>query len=92
MNTICLIGFILGLITVCFSKEKLEDEYISLIRLKSWQTAVLFSYLILIVASAIVYGISFLQVMMYNMFTIPLAFIVRFNYCLFRLRKGKGDQ
>jgi hypothetical protein len=87
LTTIGLIGAILGLMMICFSREKQEDEYISLIRLKSWQWAILISYCILIIASAIVYGISFLQVMLFNMFTTPLIFIIKFYYSLYRLKK-----
>jgi len=93
LNTISLIGAILGLMLICFSREKQEDEYISLIRLKSWQWAILISYSVLIVACGVIYGISFLEVMLCNMFTIPLVFIIKFQYSLYRLRKeGLADE
>lgn len=78
---------IIGLLLISFSKEKHEDEYISLLRLKSWQWSVLISYGVLFIATWTIYGGMFLAFMIYNMLTVLLVFIIKFNFSLYRLRK-----
>lgn len=84
INTIVGLLFIAGGLLVGFSKEKNEDEYISRLRLSSLLWAVLVNYALLSVAFVFVYDTAFLSVMVYNMFTVLIIFIIRFNYILFR--------
>ena len=84
VNTIVGLLFIAGGLLVGFSKEKNEDEYISRLRLSSLLWAVLVNYALLSVAFVFVYDTAFLSVMVYNMFTVLIIFIIRFNYTLFR--------
>lgn len=88
-NEIALAGVVIGLIMIVFSREKIEDEYISFLRLKCWQWSVLINYLILIILNFVFYGTSFYLVLIYNLFTIPLIFIVKFNYSLYSLRRER---
>ena len=83
---------LIGLILISFAKEKNEDEYISFLRLKSWQWAVLISYGILFFANWLIYGTMYLAFMVYNMFTVLLVFIIKFNYSLYVLRKGDKNE
>lgn len=87
--TLTLIGslFIIGGVMVAFSKELVEDEFIMRLRLVSFQWAVLINYLILFFLFLFIYGIEFLYVMMYNMFTIIILFIIIFHYKLFKTQK-----
>ena len=78
---------IIGGILVSFSKTKDEDEYISKIRMESLIWATYVNYGILILAEILVFGISFFDIMIVNMFTILLFFIVRFHYVLYKLKK-----
>lgn len=91
LTTIALAGTIVGLLLISFSKTKNEDEYISFLRLKSWQWSVLISYIVLIIVNFCVYSSDFLAVMMYNMFTVLVVFIIKFNYSLYRLKKEGGQ-
>lgn len=84
-------GILIGLLMICFSKEKNEDEYISFLRLQCWQWAVLTSYGILFVANWLIYGEVFLGFMTYNMLTVLVVFIIKFNYSLYCLRKGRDE-
>lgn len=77
-------GLIIGMLLIAFSREKNEDEYINKIRLESLQISVLINYLLLIICILVVYDVEFLAVMTYNMFTILLLFIIRFNFILYR--------
>jgi hypothetical protein len=78
--------FIIGGLLVVFSQEKTEDEFISKLRLISFQWSFLINYLLLLFLFFFVYGFSFLNVMIYNMFTMLILFIARFNYLLFKYK------
>ena len=86
-NTIIGILFILGAVMVAFAKEKHEDEFIAKIRLESFLWAPYINYAILLFSFLFFYGIGFMYVMIFNMFTIIILFIVRFNYILYRSTK-----
>jgi len=73
---------IVGLLMIAFAREKEEDEYIRELRLESLQWAVLINYALLLVANWVFYGFDFMYVMIYNMLTILLIFIIRFHYVL----------
>ena len=83
-DEIALTGIITGLLLIAFSREKQEDEFINRIRLESLQWAVLVNYVLLIIAAFLVHGWSFIDVMMYNMLTVLIIFIVRFHVILYR--------
>ena len=77
------IGVIIGLLLVAFSREKIEDEMISQLRLEALQWSVYINYLILAIAILTIYDGAFLNVMIYNMFTVLLVFIARFRWLIF---------
>lgn len=82
---------IIGLLMISFAREKDEDEYITSIRLRSWQWAVLVSYGILLIANLLIYGSYFLSFMLYNMLTVLAVFIAKFNISMWMLRKERID-
>lgn len=86
LNEILGVLIIVSSLFVAFSKEKQEDEYISKIRLESLVWAVYFNYGILLFSFLFIYDFSFLWVMIFNMFTILLFFIIRFNWQLFKFK------
>jgi hypothetical protein len=83
-DELALTGLIAGLLFIAFSREKQEDEFISRVRLESLQWAVLINYILLLIATWVVYNISYIDVMMYNMLTVLLIFIIRFHILLWR--------
>ena len=91
-NTVIGVLFIAGALLVGFTKEKNEDEFISKIRLSSLLWAVLVNYILLIVAFVFIYETAFLNVMIYNMFTVLIIFILRFNYILYKSSKSVSDE
>lgn len=88
LNEILGVLIILSSLLVAFSKEVLEDEYISKIRLESLVWAVYFNYAILLMSFVFIFDFSFLWVMIFNMFTILLFFIIRFNWQISKLKKA----
>ena len=91
-NTVVGVLFIIGAMFVGFSKEKREDEFIAKLRLSSLLWAAWVNYVLLFLAFLFVYGTSFLTVMIYNMFTVLLIFIVRFNYIMYKSSKTIADE
>jgi len=87
IDEIVMVILIVSSLLVAFSREKQEDEYISKIRLESLVWATYVNYGLLILAIVFVYGFAFLNVMLFNMFTLLLFFIIRFNIYKFKLKK-----
>lgn len=91
-QTIMGVLFIIGALLVGFAKEKTEDEFISNLRLSSLMWAVWLNYILLLVAFIFVYGFPFFEVMTYNMFSVLLIFIIRFNFILYKNSKSLTDE
>lgn len=72
-------GFLFG-----FSKERIEDEYISKMRSNSLATSLYINYGILLLATITTYGLPFLNVMMIQLFSILVLFNLIFTL---RLKK-----
>lgn len=92
INNICILGVVVGGILVGCSRERTEDEMIARIRLNSLLLALWINYGILIVASLVVYGSDFINVMIYNLFTMLIIFVAVFRIRLWRLRKEVADE
>lgn len=87
LDEIISVFIIVGCILVAFSKTKEEDEYISKIRIESLIWATYVNYGILILAFIFVYNGAFLTVMIYNLFTILIFFVLRFHFMLYKSKK-----
>ncbi len=84
--------FLIGAIFVAFSKEKSEDEFIAKVRLESLLWATYINYGVLIFCFLLFYEFEFLYVMIFNMFTILIFFIIRFYYILYRANKSLSHE
>lgn len=83
---------IIGGILVSFSKTEDEDEYISKIRMESLIWATYVNYTILLLAVLFVFDMSFFSVLIYNMFTVLIFFLIRFHYVLFKSKRLVKDE
>ena len=92
LNNIAIIGISIGAILSTWSREKVEDEMIQQIRLNSLLIALYINYAILIVCSLTIYDLDFLNVMLYNMFTILLIFMAVYHWKIWRAKKGVEDE
>lgn len=80
-----------GLFIAAFSKEKIEDEQISLLRLDSLQWAVYVNYLFLIIS--LVFSTDTEHILFLNLLIPLVFFIVRFRWKIWqnnRLLKNEG--
>ena len=80
LDELIALSIIVGGLIVGFSKEKIEDEFIYKLRKDSLVWAMLFNYLVLILAIVFIYDFTFFDVLVFNMFTPLIFFIIRFNF------------
>tara|TARA_R110000868_G_scaffold203572_1_gene451437 strand:- start:1528 stop:1995 length:468 start_codon:yes stop_codon:yes gene_type:complete len=74
------LAIIIGGLLVGFTKEKVEDEFIYKLRKDSLVWAIIANYIILMLTIIFVYSLTFFDVLVFNMFTPLIFFIVRFNF------------
>ena len=86
-NELASIGVLIGLIFIAFAREKVEDEFMMKLRLDSLVVAVLINYVLLFFAILLVYGMDFIFVWVYNMYTVLILFIARFYWVKMRQNK-----
>ena len=86
-NELIAVLSIVSLLFIAFSKQKNEDELVNAIRLKSLVMSTYINYFILLFCVIFFYELAFLWVMLLNMFTILIFFIVYFNLRMFQLNR-----
>ena len=92
LDEISSILLIIGALVIAFSKEKTEDEFISKIRLESLVWATYINYAILIFAIIFIYDMTFLWVLVFNMFTLLVFFLIRFNWALYKSKNQISNE
>lgn len=78
-DEIMAIFIIVGGLLLGFSKEKIEDEFIYKLRNDSLVWALIVNCSILLIATIFVHGETFMHILLFNMFTPLLFFVIRFN-------------
>jgi len=91
-DEILLLCLVVGGLLVGFSRLKEEDELIAKIRYESLVWAVYVNFGIMILATIFIYGMYFYNVMLANMFTVLLFFIVRFHIMIYRLNHASNEE
>lgn len=83
----------IGLFLFAFSKEKIEDEQIMQLRRDSLQWAVYVNYIILIGVLIFTEHMEMRHILLLNMWTLLLFFILRFQWVIFWMnwQARKGD-
>lgn len=92
LNNIALVGICIGGILVACSRERIEDEMISHIRLNALLTALYINYALLIAAALCTYDVKFFYIMIYNLLTMLLIFLAVFRWKLWRLKRSAADE
>jgi hypothetical protein len=90
LDEIISILIILGGLLVGFTKEKTEDEFIYKLRNDSLVWAIILNYSILLITVIFIYEMNFFTVLVYNMFTPLIFFIIRFNFL--KLKSGNYEE
>ncbi|MBC8346174.1 MAG: hypothetical protein ISR82_07235 [Candidatus Marinimicrobia bacterium] len=91
-NEIIGISLIIGGLLVAFSQENEEDEYIERVRMISFVWAVKINYIILFLTLLFLFNDVFLKVMMFNIFSVLLLFIIRFNLTIHSSKKALTNE
>ncbi|MDA8886546.1 hypothetical protein N9I68_03105, partial [Bacteroidia bacterium] len=71
-----------------FCKEKIEDELISKIRLGSLIMSLFISYGLVIISTFLIYNLSYMYVLVFNLFIILILFNLIFRYRLYEHYKS----
>lgn len=92
LNNLLIVALLLGPLFIACSRERVEDEMIGRIRLNALLTALYANTAIVIVAALTLYGLAFLDLMICNLFTLPLLFAAIYCWQLRRIRKEAGNE
>lgn len=92
LNNVALIGILVGSLFVACSRERLEDELTTALRLDALLLALYLNTGLVIVAALCVYDLEFLNIMCYNLFTLPVLFLILFRWKIRRLRKEAQNE
>lgn len=86
-HDIIILLLIFGLLLIAFSKEKIEDEQIAQLRLDSLQWAIYLNYAIFIACVISIHGLYFIPIILFNIVTPLLFFIIRFRWKIYSLNR-----
>jgi hypothetical protein len=75
-----------------FSKEPVEDELISKIRLESLAWSVQVNFILVMVETILIFGIHFYEVMVIQLFSILLIFNIKKQHSLNRFYNQKDEK
>lgn len=87
-----IIGIALGSVFITCSRERIEDEMTSTIRLNALLSS-LYTYVVfLVIWTLAVNGMAYLYVMVASLVMLPIIFVVRFRYEMHNYYKIKSDE
>ncbi|MGC4231427.1 MAG: hypothetical protein QM594_00305 [Niabella sp.] len=89
-DTVIGVLFLIGLMFIAFSKIKQEDEYSYAVRLNSWLWAIWVNCILLVFSFFFFYGLSFFAIVVCNLYSLLIIFILRFYYLLYKNSKLKA--
>lgn len=92
LTDLIIIGILVGSIFVTCSRERVEDELIARIRLNALLLALYADFALLIGATLSFYDLQYLNILIYNLFTLPFLFLVLYELSLWRLKKSLGNE
>ncbi len=92
LNNIAIIGICAGSLFVACSREPIEDELITQVRLNSLLVALYLNTAFVVVSALCFYELDYLYVMIGNIFTVLLVFLVVYEVKLWRLKKSLSHE
>jgi hypothetical protein len=75
-----------------FSKERMEDEYISSIRLQALTWSIYVNYSLVLLATLLIFGMAYFHVMIIHLFSLIILFNLRFQLKLRSYYKSGADE
>jgi hypothetical protein len=92
VNTISALGILIGVLLVACSRERIEDELTSQIRLNSLMMALYLYFVMAILITLFAYGLLYVHLMTYSVLGFMVLFVAIFRWKLWRLRKEGADE
>ena len=89
-DEIVILAFTLSFALMAFSREKVEDEYIWKIRMNSLVYALMIDCILICVAIFTLYGMNFVNFMVFNFYIIVAIYLVIFRVTIYRAKKSIG--
>lgn len=77
---------LVGLFVISFTKEKIENESVSVIRYKSFILTFYINTLIIVLSFLFVYGFGFINILVINVFSPFIIYIILSRYFLSKIR------
>ncbi|WP_339686314.1 hypothetical protein [uncultured Nonlabens sp.] len=87
-----ILSIIIGGLVFGFSKERVEDELISDIRKSSLIWAIYFNYSLLILSLFFLADLDMIMMIVLNVFTLLLFFIIRFEWKKYQLKAASHEE
>lgn len=91
-NNVALIGVLVGALLITCSRERIEDELIGRIRLNALLAALYTSFAVSVVAALLLYDLSYLYFMIFNLCLLPVIFLAIERVLLWRLGKEAAHE
>lgn len=92
LNNIAIIGTIVGSIFIACSKERVEDEMISAMRLNSLLLSLYIDFGLLIMASLFLYELDFLNIMFLHLCALPVLFVIIWQTSKSIMKRRLGNE
>lgn len=91
-DTIEIVGLLVALLFIALSEEKFEDECTASIRAKAFTIATWVSYLALILVTFLVFDLSYLNILIINLFAFPIVFIITRQVLMYNFMKQNSNE
>jgi hypothetical protein len=92
VDTIAILGIVIGVLFVACSREKIEDELTSHIRLDALMLAFYIYFGMVVLITLFVYEIDYILYMTYSVLGFMVLFLAIFRIKLWRLRKEGSNE
>lgn len=92
LNDTAIIGIAIGSIFITCSRERIEDEMTSTLRLKALLSSLYIYVAFLIIWTLAINGMAYIYVMIASLVMLPMIFVVRFRYEMHKYYKIKSDE
>ena len=77
---VAIIGTLVGLVMVAFSKEQVEDEFVNSLRVDAMIKAFILNSVVIVLLSLTMYGIVYVYALSITQYIVLLAYIAFFRY------------
>ena len=80
INNVAIIGSLLGLAVVAFSKEKVEDEYVMSLRADALIKALILDCVLIVLCALFIYGGYYFIYLSFSQYIVLMLYILIFRY------------